>query len=532
MKKGRLAIVLLLMVFTSFTFSGILSPTVLAHEDEIRILSLDDYNKTTVMGESTEYLWSVYSLINATNTHIVFIDASSVEYGWETEIGTPHFEIDPGESQIISLTVTSPDSRDHPNHFITVTLNITDPETGYTWTRTLNPTYTEISGGEYVPPTRVFGLFDNFLPEPLDNEWGVFILSILFWVLIGVVIFFVLDPLVKAFTKKTETELDDQILAIVKGPVFGLIVAYGLISSLKVLDFPWSFINGLELLYALLIIVLVSWMAFKILKDVLLIWGKTYSEKTETTMDDIMLPLFEKVGMVIIVIIAIIATLNLFGVDVTMLLAGMGVLGLVIAFAAQDTLGNFISGMFRLTDRPFKVGDLVLMENGDYCRVEQIGMRSTKLYNTFDHDVIILPNSKIANEKVINLTEPDNQMKVRVAIGVAYDTDLEKAKKIMLDVANTHPDVLQDEGRQPFARTVEFGDSAITLKIYTWVNDLDNQWRVASEIREAIFKRFNATGIEIPFPQRVLHIENDGDIEKDRAKLKGDTPGVPRRVGE
>lgn len=213
--------------------------------------------------------------------------------------------------------------------------------------------------------------------------------------------------------------------------------------------------------------------------------------------------------MILVFAIAIIAMLNILGIDVTMLLAGMGIIGLVIAFAAQDTLGNFISGVFLLTDRPFKVGDLVLMENGDYCRVEHVGMRSTKLYNTFDHDMIIVPNSKIANEKVINLTEPDNQMKVRVSIGVAYDSDIEKVKQIMLDVANANPDVLKDEGRTPYIRLKDFADSAVMLKVYTWVNHLDNQWRVGSELREQIFKRFKEEGIEIPFPQRVIHMERD-----------------------
>jgi small-conductance mechanosensitive channel len=520
MKIKRLAMITLAITMMTIALGNGLS-TVRASPVDVHLLSLDDYEKNVTMDESIDYLWSLYLVNNATNTHIVFVEVTEGRYGWNANIETPQFEIDSGESQIIKLTVDSPNSGEHPIQSFVVTVDITDPETNETWTELLGVATTEIIGGAYIPPTQVFGLFDNFLPSPLDNEWGVFTLSILIWVMIGVIIFFVLDPAVKQLTKKTESELDDKILAIVKGPVFGLIVVYGIVSSLKVLDLPWSIINSLELLFSMLVIVLVCWMAFKILKDVLLIWGKGFAEKSETNLDDIMLPLFEKLGLIVIIVIAIIAMLNLFGVDVTMLVAGMGVMGLVIAFAAQDTLGNFISGMFLLTDRPFKMGDLVLMENGDYCRVEKIGMRSTKLYNTFDHDVIILPNSKIANEKVINLTEPDNQMKVRVAVGVDYKTDIQKAKQIMLDIANEHPDVLKDEGRKPFVRTIEFGDSAITLKTYTWVNDLDNQWRVASEMREEIFRRFNEEGIEIPFPQRVLHLDEGVNIKDDRSRPKG-----------
>lgn len=510
MRFKNLALAMFLLV-AAVAMGALFSPAVQASQGDIHIYNPDNYTKDVIMDESVIYMWSVYN--NGSNPHQIFIDISGGDYGWTAEVNEYHFELSPQEFHVIELTVTSPNTRDYPDYTFSSTVSIRDFVTGEYWTEPVGVATTTISGGAYVPPTKAIGFIPNYFAEwgigSLDNEWGVFIISILFWIIIGAIIFFVLDPLVKQLTKKTETKFDDEVLAIVKGPVFGLIVVYGVISSIRVLDIPWSWISTFNLLFAMLVIVLVCWMAFKILKDVLLIWGKAYSEKTESNIDDIMLPLFEKVGMIVIVIIAIISILNLLGVDVTMLVAGMGVMGLVIAFAAQDTLGNFISGMFLLTDRPFKVGDLVLMENGDYCRVEHIGMRSTKLYNTFDHDVIILPNSKIANEKVINLTEPDNKMKVRVAIGVDYKTDIEKAKNIMLEIANAHPDVLKDEDKKPFARLVDFGDSAITLKMYTWVFHLDDQWRVGSELRERIFQRFKNEGIEIPFPQHVVHMEKD-----------------------
>ena len=507
----RLAIPILVILTLALVVIPTIAPNVRAAEGDLNIFDPASFQKDVNMEDSVVYRWGIYN--NGSNPHTVLIIISDGEYGWTAELSNEdsYFELDPDEFQSIELSVTAPNSRDYPDQSFTLTAHITDLVTSETWIYVMGSALTTIEGGAYVPPTRVLGLFDNLFPDPLDNEWGVFLLTVIVWLLIGTIIFFVLDPVVKYFTKRTETTLDDAILSIVKGPVFGLIVMYGVISSLSVLDLSWSIIHSLEVLYKLFFIVMVAWMVFKVFKDVLLIWGKKYAEKSETTLDDVMLPLFEKLGMIVVFGVAMIALLSLMGIDVTMLLAGMGILGLVIAFAAQDTLGNFISGIFLLTDRPFKVGDLVLMENGDYCRVEHIGMRSTKLYNTFDHDVIILPNSKIANEKVINLTEPDNMMKVKVTVGVAYGTDIDRAKEIMLEAANAHPDILQDEGRTPFARMVEFGDSALDLKLYTWVNHLDNQWRVGSELREAILHRFEDEGIEIPFPQHVVHMERDTD---------------------
>ena len=491
---------------------GAFVPVARASEGDLNIFNPTYDNQNVDMDSSTVYRWGIYN--NGTNPHTVLIDISGADNGWIAKAAEEdaYFEILPGNFKTVELTVTSPNSRDYPDISITMTATVRDLVTEEQWHRDMGMVNTTITGGAYVPPTQVLGWFDNPLADinpALDNEYGVFITTLGIWVLIGIGIYAILDPVVKHFTKATKTEIDDKVLAIVKGPVFYMIVLYGAVSSLEVLNFSWSVVHGLEVMYSLIVIILIAWMALKILKDVLLIWGKAYSEKTDTTLDDIMLPLFEKIGMVFIFTVAAIMILQLFGIDPTMLVAGMGVMGLVIAFAAQDTLGNFISGMFLLTDRPFKVGDLVLMENGDYCRVEKIGMRSTKLYNTFDHDMIILPNSKIANEKVINLTEPDNKMKIKVIMGVAYDTDLDRAKNIMLTAGQNHPDVMQDDGHSPFVRVVEFADSSINIKLYGWVHHLDDQWRVASELKEEIFHTFNKVGIEIPFPQHVIHMEKE-----------------------
>ncbi|MCK5309945.1 MAG: mechanosensitive ion channel family protein [Thermoplasmata archaeon] len=511
MEIKRLGMILIAISVMSLAL-GAFAPLAQASEGDLNIFP-PTYNAQDVDMDSTVvYRWGIYN--NGTTPHTVLIDVIGAQYDWTAELaeGDAYFQVGPGEFKTVELTVTSPNSRDYPDNTFWLGSTIRDLVTEEQWSREMGSVTTTITGGAYVPPTQVLGLFDNPLAQvddSLDNEYGVFIMSLVVWLLIGAAIFFILDPVVKYFTKATETEIDDQVLAIIKGPIFYLIVLYGAVSSLKVLNFSWSIINAIEILFQLTVIVLFAWMALKILKDVLLIWGKKYSENTDTTMDDIALPLFEKVGMVVIALIAMVLILQLFGIDPTMLVAGMGVMGLVIAFAAQDTLGNFISGMFLLTDRPFKVGDLVLMENGDYCRVEQIGMRSTKLYNTFDHDMIVLPNSKIANEKVINLTEPDNKMKIKVIMGVAYDTDLDKAKEIMLTASLNHSDVMQDEDHAPFVRVVEFADSSINIRLYAWVHHLDNQWRVASELKENIFHTFNKSGIEIPFPQHVIHMEKE-----------------------
>jgi small-conductance mechanosensitive channel len=173
----------------------------------------------------------------------------------------------------------------------------------------------------------------------------------------------------------------------------------------------------------------------------------------------------------------------------------------------QDTLANFFAGIHILTDRPFKVGDTILID-GDYCRVEKIGLRSTWLYNRFDHDIVIFPNKQIAADKIVNLTEPDQKFKVKAAVGVAYGSDLDLVQRIMIESIRKQPGViLDDPDREPFVRFQEFGDSSLNFKVTAWIHDIFDQWKIAHDTRLEINRRFEEEGIEIPFPQRVVHME-------------------------
>ncbi|MDX1534534.1 MAG: mechanosensitive ion channel family protein, partial [Thermoplasmata archaeon] len=184
-------------------------------------------------------------------------------------------------------------------------------------------------------------------------------------------------------------------------------------------------------------------------------------------------------------------------------LAGMGVIGIIIAFAAQDTLSNFFAGLHIMLDRPFQVGDLIEIEPGVITEVMDIGLRSTKLYWGKEHDVLIIPNKEIANKKIVNYLRPDYRFKTNVKVGVAYGSDLRKVEEVMRDVARAHPDVLSEgEEYEPLFRVNEFGDSAIEVLIIFWVEDARKQWGTRSDITRDIERRFKEEGIVIPFPQR------------------------------
>lgn len=200
---------------------------------------------------------------------------------------------------------------------------------------------------------------------------------------------------------------------------------------------------------------------------------------------------------------------GIFGLEITGFLAGAGVIGLVIAFAAQETLGNFFAGMFLIMDPRFKVDDLITMDNTLY-KVTHIGIRSTELYNVTDHTSAIIPNSLLANQKIYILTAPDRMARVKVDFGVAYGSDVAKVEKVVTDVVNKHTEIIHnEEEHSPLFRFSSMGDSALNMFVKFWVKEVDEMWRIKHEVTTQIYNALNDAGIEIPFPQMDVWMKND-----------------------
>jgi MscS family membrane protein len=307
---------------------------------------------------------------------------------------------------------------------------------------------------------------------------------------------------------RTRTELDDDLLKAIERPIFYAVLLVGLYiaahrlalapevkgSTMKAVDsvlFTFAVIVGASILWRI--------------SNTLIQWyTHTVAVRTTTRFDDEFAPLFGRIVKAIIFFVAAIIVLDYFGINVNSLVVSLGVGSLAVALAAKDTLANMIAGIVIMIDRPFRIGDRILISSGEKGDVYDIGLRSTKIL-TFDNTLIIVPNAQIINDKLVNLTYPDPKIRVRVDVGVAYGTDLEKAKQIMIDVCKKHPDVLEEP--EPQCWFIEFGDSSLNMSVMCRVADYGQQWRVEEEIRMRINTRFEEEGIEIPFPQRVVHMK-------------------------
>jgi small-conductance mechanosensitive channel len=193
-------------------------------------------------------------------------------------------------------------------------------------------------------------------------------------------------------------------------------------------------------------------------------------------------------------------------INVTAWIASAGILGLAISFAAKDTLANLFAGVFILADAPYTLGDFIVLQSGERGEVTHIGIRSTRILTRDDVEITI-PNSIMGNVKIINETGgPSEKYRIRIKVGVAYGSDIDKVQSLLSNVAESHPEVCQTPS--PRVRFRTFGDSSLDHELLCWVEKPVMRGRVSHALNTEVYRRFLEEGIEIPFPQRDIHIRS------------------------
>ncbi len=213
--------------------------------------------------------------------------------------------------------------------------------------------------------------------------------------------------------------------------------------------------------------------------------------------------LFYNLSRVVLLVAILLWVLAIWQVNLTPMFASAGIVGIAIALAAKDTLANFFGGISIFADRIYKVGDYIIVDNSDRGEVVDIGIRSTRI-KTRDDVLITIPNSILAGAKIINESAPQPRFRIRVPVGVSYDSDLDLVEKTMLEVAAANPGVVKDPA--PRVRMRAFADSAINFQLLCWLEDPSLKGRETHNILKAIFKAFREKEITIPYPQRQIHI--------------------------
>jgi len=314
---------------------------------------------------------------------------------------------------------------------------------------------------------------------------------------------FVFAKVLSRIAGRTATTLDDRLVAALERPVAYLLFLAGAVAAVHRLPAPPRWIDRLDSLLFAAAVVLVTLTLVRVYA-IVLSW---YTNRTLVAAGDGLPsefgPLFSKLGRVFITLLAVITLLQHFGVNVASLVVSLGVGSLAIGLAAQDTLSNMFAGFTLMLDRPFRIGDRIKLATGEIGDVESIGMRATRI-RTPDETILIVPNSMLVKDRLINQTRPTRHITSRIEVGVAYGSDLARVKGLLTEAALSSP--LVDQDRPPAVLVTRFADHAVNFLIVFWARDYAEQGQAISEVHEQIYRRLSEAGIEIPFPtRRVIH---------------------------
>ena len=251
-------------------------------------------------------------------------------------------------------------------------------------------------------------------------------------------------------------------------------------------------------------ILAVSFFLIKLADALIELFLVPITAKTKSTLDDQLLPLLSKGIKLILGIIALIIVLSNFGINVTALIAGLGIGGIAIAFAAQKTIENIFGGVSLLMDKSFRVGDKIKLESGLFGTVKDLGIRSTKI-QTPDNEIIVIPNSILANSILQNAALPISRTRVNVDFGVVYGSNVEQVKKIAVQAIKGMKDVLPEPA--PNVDFVALGDFSLNFTLRFWVKRWQDVWPNKLEARKRVYEALNKAKINFAFPTQTVHLE-------------------------
>ncbi|WP_419165008.1 mechanosensitive ion channel family protein [Candidatus Palauibacter sp.] len=336
--------------------------------------------------------------------------------------------------------------------------------------------------------------------------------------LVYLVALMVLGRAQRHWVTRTATQIDDLAVRLLRQALLLSSVTWAVWRLLEI----WGMPTVAQWVYAIWIGVLFFPLS-RFVGDLLTAIESEVVSRTETSLDKTALPMINKAVRFVIVALGVVVALAELGINIAPLLAGAGVMGLALSLAAKDTLSNLIAGVLLIVDRPFQVGDRIELwtapnETGSWGDVIEIGLRATKIRNP-DNLVIVVPNNQIMQRDITNYTMSGQDIRLRIPFSVAYESDIDRAKELLVEIAIGVEDVKKEP--EPIVIARGFGPSEVKLQLRVWILEARARRRIADEISERALRAFAEAGVEIPYPKRELYIRSGGDL----------SPGVASKPG-
>ncbi|MGM5487701.1 MAG: mechanosensitive ion channel family protein [Nanobdellota archaeon] len=332
---------------------------------------------------------------------------------------------------------------------------------------------------------------------------GIIVVS---FFLFSKLIVIIIERIILRFTRKTKTKLDDKLVERTKHPISLILIVIGVRIGLQYPELAPVVLKVTSAITEAVIILLGTWTVVRVVDVLILNWGKKWASKTDNSLDDQLVRFFHRASGIILFIVGFLLVLTNSGIQIGPLLASMGIGGLALAFAMQQTLGNFFGGISLILDRNIKIGDLISLDDGTMGNIEDIGFRSTKVKN-FDQEIIIVPNGVLANAIFKNIALPSQDVRVVVPFSVAYGSDVKEVRDLVLKEIKKIKGISKEP--KPFVMFLEMAESSLNFKAFFYVDNYDFRYDALEEANERIYNLLNKHNIGIPFPQMDVHLKND-----------------------
>ena len=345
----------------------------------------------------------------------------------------------------------------------------------------------------------------SWVPEGLRHPAILALIVAVASVALAKVVELLLCGVLLRLAQRTRTEFDEKLIEALHRPIFVSVLLIGVRMAVLILGPPEVVMSWTDSIVQTVAIFV--WIGGG-LRVVSLVSGSMGGAvRRSEWIDERTLPLFDNLARLILLGAAAYFLLLAWNLNISAWLASAGIAGLALGLAAQDTLSNIFGGLSIIADAPYKVGDWVNLDGGERGRVTKIGLRSTRMMTRDDVEITV-PNAAIASGKIINESGgPSKKSRVSVLVGVAYGSDVDQVREVLLRAAQGVELVLDDP--EPRIRFTEMADSALVFRVLCWIDLPELRGECVDGLNTAIYKALKVEGITIPFPQRDVHLYPD-----------------------
>ena len=468
------------------------------------VISTFDDHKDIPAGQTVTLSVDVYN----GNTDTIVVGMELLPSKVDASLVTKEISVDSNKMGSFGIVITTDKLMNHGTYTLNLKMTVYDFETKTTdvgtipFTISVSSVYSDGSGFN-----KILGIFPP-LPAPLDGVEVTVTVTVIIWAVIAVVAVCLLKLAVYFIIK------NDKDIAKTVNRGTGIlmtvgIMVYGASNALNVAgasDVLIATTMGASKIIYILVGAGIGWNIYHSVIE--LVFHRLEELKRFDGVDTSLIPLFRMLGMLVIILVTGSAIMSVIGFDLAAIVMGMGVAGMAISLGAQNTLTQFFSGLNIMMTRPFKIGDMVSIGNdSNIYEVKKVGMMNTTFKNWANQEYCIMPNNTVVASKIVNVTGTTVAYRMYLYYYSSYDADVELAKKTIMDVANSNPNVITDGSySKPEVRLEDFEASAIKYRLAVYITDFRDNVKVMGQLNEAVYNALLEAGIGCPYDINDIYV--------------------------